>query len=155
MNAMTAAHKTLPFGTWLEVENLDGGQTTRVRVNDRGPFVKGRILDVSRSAAVELGMMTTGVIRGRLRVIPGPAAAPAAPARSFAVQIGAFGTESPAHDMRMALTRAGFEVEVLGAQTGGTAVYRVRSGRFATRADAEAHAAKLEREGYKGIVVGD
>jgi rare lipoprotein A len=72
MHGMTAAHKTLPFGTWLEVENLDGGQTTRVRVNDRGPFVQGRILDVSRSAAVALGMMGSGVIRGRFRVIPAP-----------------------------------------------------------------------------------
>jgi rare lipoprotein A len=156
MHAPTAAHKTLPFGTWLEVENLEGGQTTRVRVNDRGPFVKGRVLDVSRSAAVDLGMMSTGVVRGRLRVIPAPVSAPPVPAASFAVQVGAFSTESSAHDLHQALTRAGFEVEVAGPAAGaGHIVYRVRSGRFATRADAEAHAAKLRREGYKGIIVSD
>ncbi|TAH46038.1 MAG: septal ring lytic transglycosylase RlpA family protein, partial [Treponema sp.] len=53
MNAYTAAHKTLPFGTMLEVTNLDNGKKVTVRVNDRGPFVEDRELDVSRAAAVE------------------------------------------------------------------------------------------------------
>jgi rare lipoprotein A len=72
MEQMTAAHRTLPFGTWLLVENLATGKTVRVRVNDRGPFKEERILDVSRAAAVALGMMGPGVIRARVRVIPAP-----------------------------------------------------------------------------------
>jgi rare lipoprotein A len=74
MQAMTAAHRTLPFGTWLLVENLKTGATARVRVNDRGPFVDGRILDVSRAAAVALGITGSGVVPVRLRVIPPPSA---------------------------------------------------------------------------------
>ena len=67
MNAMTAAHKTLPFGTMLEVTNLENGKKVVVRVNDRGPFVENRELDVSRKAADMLGMIDTGVARVSIR----------------------------------------------------------------------------------------
>ncbi|MBV7528688.1 septal ring lytic transglycosylase RlpA family protein [Chitinophaga sp. sic0106] len=60
-NAMTAAHPSLPFGTRLKVTNLANGKTVKVRVNDRGPFAKGRIIDLSRKAARKLGMISTGV----------------------------------------------------------------------------------------------
>lgn len=69
MEAMTAAHRTLPFGTLLQVRNLDNGRGIRVRVNDRGPFVEGRILDLSRRAARELHMIGPGVARVRLFVV--------------------------------------------------------------------------------------
>ena len=65
----TCAHRTLPFGTLVEVENLDTGLRTTVRVNDRGPFVRGRILDVSRQAATTLGMLDVGVTGVRLRTV--------------------------------------------------------------------------------------
>jgi len=61
MNGLTAAHKTLPFNTWIEVTNLANGRTVIVRINDRGPFVEGRILDLSLGAAKELHMVDTGV----------------------------------------------------------------------------------------------
>lgn len=61
MNAMTAAHKTLPLGTWLQVENKKNGEFLIVRVNDRGPYIKGRVLDLSRQAAVKLGLEEQGV----------------------------------------------------------------------------------------------
>jgi rare lipoprotein A len=61
MGAMTAAHKTLPFGTRLRVRSLVTGQEVHVRVNDRGPFIRGRIIDLSRSAARALGLLETGV----------------------------------------------------------------------------------------------
>ncbi|MGZ9109338.1 MAG: septal ring lytic transglycosylase RlpA family protein [Micavibrio sp.] len=61
MNAMTAAHKTLPLGTWLEVENKKNGEFLLVRINDRGPYIKGRVLDLSREAAVKLGLEHQGV----------------------------------------------------------------------------------------------
>lgn len=61
MNAMTAAHKTLPLGTWLQVENKKNGESLIVRVNDRGPYIKGRVLDLSRQAAVRLGLEEQGV----------------------------------------------------------------------------------------------
>lgn len=58
---LTAAHRTLPFGTKVKVTNIANGRTVKVRINDRGPFAEGRIIDVSKKAARRLGMITTGV----------------------------------------------------------------------------------------------
>jgi rare lipoprotein A len=69
MYQMTAAHRTLPFGTWVLVENSANGQSVKVRINDRGPFRSRRILDVSYAAARALGALGPGVIPVRLRVI--------------------------------------------------------------------------------------
>ncbi len=69
MEALTAAHRTLPFGTVLRVQNLDNGRMTIVRINDRGPFVRGRDLDLSRRAARELEMLGPGTARVRLTVV--------------------------------------------------------------------------------------
>lgn len=63
MNAMTAAHRTAPLGSRLKVTNLNNGRTIVVRINDRGPFVRGRIIDLSRAAAGELGFIGAGVTR--------------------------------------------------------------------------------------------
>ena len=68
----TAAHTTLPIPSWLEVTNLDNGRSARVRLNDRGPFASGRILDLSRAAALELGFLGRGTARVRVRYL-GPA----------------------------------------------------------------------------------
>jgi rare lipoprotein A len=74
MHAMTAAHRTLPFGVIVEVTNLDNSRRARVRINDRGPFKKGRIIDLSYAAARELDMVQAGLARVRIRVIrAGPA----------------------------------------------------------------------------------
>lgn len=70
----TAAHKKLPFGTWVEVRRIDTGRTVRVRINDRGPNGRAahRIIDLSRRAAEELDIVRAGVVRVELRVIPAP-----------------------------------------------------------------------------------
>ena len=68
----TAAHLTLPFGTRLRVTNLSNGRIVRVRVNDRGPYVQGRIIDLSRSAAAALGMVRAGVVEVRIEVVRYP-----------------------------------------------------------------------------------
>lgn len=62
-DGLTAAHRSLPFGTMVTVKNLRNGRSVRVRINDRGPFVKGRIIDVSRGAARKLGMMGSGTAK--------------------------------------------------------------------------------------------
>ncbi len=69
MNELTCAHRTLPFGTRLRVQNLENGRAVTVRVNDRGPFVDGRILDVSRKAAQDLGIIGPGKARVRLTLL--------------------------------------------------------------------------------------
>jgi rare lipoprotein A len=72
MNAMTAAHKTLPFQTMVKVLNLENNRETTVRINDRGPFVKGRIIDLSFAAAKKLRLIKKGVARVRIEVISTP-----------------------------------------------------------------------------------
>ncbi len=68
----TAAHRTLPFGTRVKVTNLRNGRTVRVRINDRGPFVAGRIIDLSRGAARALGMIDAGVVEVEIEVVRWP-----------------------------------------------------------------------------------
>ena len=75
--ARTAAHRTLPFGTLVEVENLRNGRTVVVRINDRGPFIKGRVIDLARGAASELGMISAGTASVRLSVLDGKTKPPA------------------------------------------------------------------------------
>lgn len=74
-DALTAAHRTLPFGTRVEVTNLANGRHVIVRINDRGPFVRGRVLDVSRAAARKLDFVATGTVTVRLDVLRSPAVA--------------------------------------------------------------------------------
>jgi rare lipoprotein A len=76
MHDMTAAHKTLPIPTWVEVTNLDNGMSVVVKVNDRGPFVDGRIIDLSYRAAQDLDMIRNGTARVQVRAVAGPSAAP-------------------------------------------------------------------------------
>jgi rare lipoprotein A len=71
--AMTAAHRTLPIGTWVEVTRVDTGKRVRVRINDRGPFGKSdRVIDLSKAAAKRIDMLRAGVVRVELRVVAGP-----------------------------------------------------------------------------------
>ena len=70
MYALTAAHRTLPFGTRLLVTNLENDRTVEVRINDRGPYVGARILDLSYAAARALGAVPTGVFPVTLRIVP-------------------------------------------------------------------------------------
>jgi len=67
--AMTAAHRTLPFGTFVEVTNLQNGKSVQVRINDRGPFVRGRVIDLSKGAARRIDLLIDGVAPVRIRVI--------------------------------------------------------------------------------------
>ncbi len=69
MHALTAAHKSLPFGTLVRVVNLENGKSVVVRINDRGPYVKGRIIDLSYAAAKRIGLDKTGVAKVRLEII--------------------------------------------------------------------------------------
>src|SRR5687767_3133096 len=99
MNDLTAAHRTLPFGTRLMVVNLDTGQAVEVRVNDRGPLIENRIIDLSYQAARVIGADRRGVLPVRLRILAAGGTVPSAgrtsassagPAGEFAVQVGAF-----------------------------------------------------------------
>ena len=72
MAKLTAAHRTLPFDTWVEVTNLVNKKQVDVRITDRGPFVTGRIIDLSLAAASEIDMVASGIVRVRIKVIRKP-----------------------------------------------------------------------------------
>ena len=98
--APTAAHKTLPLGSTVRVTNLDTGQSTLVRITDRGPFAKGRVLDLSEVAAKELGMYEAGVAHVRLEAFAHPGADPLG---RWCVQTGPFAAVGDALDLKEAL----------------------------------------------------
>jgi len=150
---LTAAHRDLPLGTVVDVTCKDNGKTVRVRINDRGPFVYGRVIDLSREAARRLDLIGPGVGTVRLIVVsPGVEPTPVPPsvaAGPWAVQVGSFGESARAERHAERLRAAGFRV-YFEPYDGLT---RVKVGPFDTRADAEARLASLERAGFEGIVV--
>jgi len=99
MEQMTAAHRTLPFGTMVRVHDLDNDKSVDVRINDRGPFVDGRIIDLSHAAARAVGMIGPGTARVRLEIL----SAPAADQSYFGVQVGAFRNKENAELLRRAM----------------------------------------------------
>jgi rare lipoprotein A len=105
-NKLTAAHRTLAFDTWVRVENQLNGESVEVRINDRGPFVAGRIIDLSEGAARRIDMIRSGVAPVKLTVVresPNPSTARPAQNAFYAVQLGAFSEESAAQSLRRRL----------------------------------------------------
>ncbi len=154
MNKMTAAHLALPFDTWVQVTNLDNGRATQVRINDRGPFVKNRIIDISRAAAEAIAMIGPGTARVRLKIIKGPksgSSAQGSVARRSVVQIGSFRQRSRADSVAAEVRRLGYEVDLETARASGGVVFRVL---VAPQKGGSAEAAlrRLRREGFQGFV---
>ena len=156
MAQMTAAHRTLPFGAWILVENRLNGRTTEVRVTDRGPFVGDRILDLSAAAARVLGAIGPGVIPVRLRVIAlAGGASRVAAGGAFTVQVAAFTTEDRARALRDQLEPRWPAARVQRAEVAGRTLWRVRVGPYATREEAERQARRLAGAGYDALVTGE
>ena len=153
MNDLTAAHPTWPLGTRLVVTNLDNGRTAEVRVNDRGPFAEGRILDLSYAAARILGADRAGVIRVGLRVVALPGSVESHAAAGFTVQVGAFASQAAAEGLRDTIARSGEAATVSEGDGGGRRFYRVRVGSYADRPSALAAAERLAARGYPVIIV--
>ena len=110
-NKLTAAHKTLPFGTIVEVTHLGNGLTVQVRINDRGPFVRGRVIDLSRAAAEAISMTAEGIARVRLRVLSLP------PAPTHRIQVASFSQAANARRTRDSLRERGVPAAI--EQAGG------------------------------------
>jgi rare lipoprotein A len=162
MNDLTAAHRSLPLGTRLMVTNLDTGQAVEVRVNDRGPLVGERILDLSYAAARVIGADRLGVIPVRLRILAlasavtpgGSASSPSArPAGGFAVQVGAFASRARAESLRETLTLDGDVATITEAEVWGDTLFRVRMGPYSDRQAARAAAQRLAGRGHRAVVV--
>jgi rare lipoprotein A len=150
MNDMTAAHKTLPFGTRVMVTNLDNDLTAVVRINDRGPFVRGRIIDVSYAAARVLGMIGPGTARVRLEVL-GAYREPERDSRCF-VQVGSFTIQENAHALKRRLEADYHGVLVETYKTPDAVYYRVRV-KAGDRLEALRIAGRLAGQGYPVIIV--
>ncbi|HYM09714.1 MAG TPA: septal ring lytic transglycosylase RlpA family protein [Bryobacterales bacterium] len=150
MEKLTAAHRTLPFGAHVQVTNLQNGRAVEVRINDRGPFVEDRVIDLSRAAARQIAMLGPGTARVRLRVV----ALPEAPAPGFfAVQVGAFRNRDNAERLRADLARR-YGVAFIQKYDGPQGLfYRVRVGRESDVPAAQALAGELRRQNFTPLVV--
>jgi rare lipoprotein A len=146
MHELTAAHRTLPFGTRLEVRNPRNGRAVVVRVTDRGPFAKNRILDLSYAAAKELGLVGPGT--GWVELYSADGLEPPAPPH-FTVQVAAFAEEWHAAEMHRGLAAEYPEAEV---RTDGT-WHRVQVGSFDERGKAEALRRELTILGFTPLIV--
>jgi rare lipoprotein A len=140
MEKMTAAHRTLPLGTVLRVENLVNNKTVEVRINDRGPFVRDRIIDLSHAAAQAISM--PGVANVRLAVISTP---PTRAVEAFAVQLGAFASRLDADRLREQMGQKYGSARLVFRE--GDQTWRVLVGVEPTAEHANALAEQLEKEG--------
>ena len=148
---LTAAHKTLPFGSFVRVTDLDTGKQVEVIINDRGPFVGDRIIDLSFAAARDLGMVDKGVARVRIEVIglKGPLAE-----RRWRVQVGSFTDSASATELSMLLQAEGYSPVVVSEFEDGAAIYyRVWVGEFRERDGAERLGQQLRRAGHQGFAL--
>ncbi len=156
MYQLTAAHRDLPLGTWVVVTNLNNGRSVEVRVNDRGPFVLDRILDVSYAAARLLGMIGPGVVPVRVVVTQVPAGDGTRPIGlkgRYTVQVGSFVSEENAKSLKRELVGSFPDVEVVRRTIGGDTFFRVRIGDFAGQLEAAAMAERLAARGLNVIIM--
>lgn len=160
---LTAAHRTLPFNTVVKVRNQDNGRDVEVRINDRGPFIDGRVIDLSLKAAREIDMVRAGVVPVRLQILregpPVPRGTsrssgppPAAPAAIYAIQVGAFESLDTAESMKRELEQRYRDVTIQSVSLNRT-FYRVRVGRTGDLKSAEKLADQLRDESFDPFVV--
>ena len=151
--AMTAAHKLLPLGTKVRVTHLGNGKSVIVRVNDRGPFVEDRVIDLSRTAATRLNMMGTGTARVRIQSLGGISelAENGDIKGDFYVQVGAFASKESAYKLIQTLAKAGHKGRL---QFGSNNLWNVQVGPWTDSAGAERMLAAFRALYPSAFVVG-
>lgn len=157
MHAMTAAHKTLPLGVFVKVKNTNNGNETVVRVNDRGPFVKGRIIDLSYAAAKKLGVDIAGTAPVRLEAlgyrgsgVDQYKALDNYDAGSYTVQIGSFKEYANAQRLSAEMTKQYGFSEIHTTTVDGATFYRVYAGKYNSLSAADEAEKKFADKGYPG-----
>ncbi len=148
MYQLTAAHNTLPLGTIVMVTNLENGRSVELKVNDRGPFMKDRIIDLSYAAAQILGMWEKGTAFVKVEVI-GPLIERL---QKFTCQVGSFVEEIKAKNLANQLKLYFEDVYVTTVETLSQKYHRVRVGQFETRQEAQPMAERLSKMGFKVLV---
>lgn len=150
MHGMTAAHRTLPFNAIVRVTNLDNGRQTQVRINDRGPFVANRVIDLSLAAAQAIEMVGPGTAHVRLEILGGPNPQ----IGYFGVQVGAFLSPDNADRLRANLSARYSDVSVVTFDSPNGLFYRVRVGKLPSEDAAHALATQLhDRDQFTTFVV--
>ena len=163
MYAMTAAHKTLPMNVYVEVKNRSNGRSTVVRINDRGPFVRGRIIDLSYAAAKKLGVATAGTAPVRIRALGYKEARSAkgdtyrAPADydagTYTVQVGAFTIYKNAKRLSTKMKRDHGYSDIRKTRVDDGIFFRVYAGKYDSLRRAEDAAGRFEEDGFPGSFV--
>ncbi len=164
MHGMTAAHKILPLGTRVMVINPKNGRSVIVRVNDRGPFVGERIIDLSYEAATRLGIAMGGTGRVVVVALDSSYREPLAEravlvndrsggggAAAFSLQVGSFTSRENAYELKSALEKKYDQVFIVAFQEGAKMFYRVRVGQYVTREAGEQARQKLVSDGYDHV----
>jgi len=149
MFQLTCAHNSLPLGTMLMVTNLENGRSVELKVNDRGPFVKERIIDVSYAAARILGMWGKGTANVKVEWVGSPLVELV---ERFNLQVGSFSDEARARDLAEQLKKSFENVHVATVETQTQKYHRVRIGPFGTKEVALIVAAKLTGMGFNVLV---
>lgn len=165
MYKISAAHKTLPLGTWVNVHNLDNNKKIQVRINDRGPFVRGRIIDLSYAAAKQIGIVGPGIANVKI-VALGQARLKAAKLKSepefipldyskgnFTLQIGAFSNLNNAQKLKKELAPLYKNVHISSLNRGNKILYRVRAEKCATLEQAAKYENILIQHGFYDVFV--
>ena len=148
MFQLTAAHRLAPLGIHAIVTNLETRRSVRVRINDRGPFVDDRILDLSYAAARRLGIVAGGLAQVKVTFLP-----ETIPTQVFVVQAGAYTDRNNALRAQQDLAAQYPQVWIAVARDGPQTFYRVRLGAFSSRADAEQAASQVQTLGYAASIL--
>jgi len=162
MYSMTCAHKEFPFGTRLRVTYLKNNRSVVVTVNDRGPFISGRDLDLSYAAAKEIGLIGPGVGRVKIQYLGRDMRyvkrvrfiSPVTSAGPFTIQVGSFKEKSNAYRLKKGLKLKYRDVYITTTYLKGQKFYRVRIGSFNNRDVAYSFAKTLAEEGYSTFITG-
>jgi rare lipoprotein A len=152
MEKTTAAHRSLPLGTWVRVTNLANSRSIDVRITDRGPFLDGRIIDLSHAAARAIHIVEAGLAPVRVDLLEAPAALPPAEGGGFAVQIGAFQDRGRAEKLAAAMNERQLAARVT-ERAGQPVFWRVIVGERLTATGAASLAASLRAELGAALVV--
>jgi rare lipoprotein A len=145
---LTAAHRTLPFDTLVKVNNLENGKSVKVRINDRGPFVENRIIDLSYAAAQRIAMDRAGIAKVRLAVLKTISESPV-----LTIQIGSFKEKVNAEKLKKQLSRYYRNIAIEPSYAAGDRYFRVLVGQFSQRSLAEKALRDLQVRNYHGLIL--
>ncbi len=151
MYGLTAAHRTLPFNTVVKVKNLDNGKSVTVRINDRGPYAKNRIIDLSKKAAEKINMLGPGTAPVELMLLEGDlknSRVTNLKVPTYTVQLASFNHEHQARSHARKIRGARVEKINMSSKT----VYRVYHGIYTDKNNARKKQRQLKRQGFSGYV---